>query len=64
MCFMLNLFETLSQLITSTRTTWNRLGKSIDKGTIRLVYITLTMLFVFETILVSLVIAFLLLRSF
>jgi len=61
---MSSLFEILIQLISNARVTWNRLGKSIDKGTIRLVYITLTLLFVFETIFVSLVIALIFLRSF
>ena len=58
------LFKALSELIISMRSAWKRLEKNVDKGTIRVVYITLTMLFVFETILVSLVIAYIFLRTF
>ena len=57
------LLKPFSQLITTIGGVWKTLSKHIDKDTAKLVFVTLTVLIIFETVLFSLVIVFLLLRS-
>jgi hypothetical protein len=57
------LLKFLSEIMKTVRSTLKRLEARIDNGTIRLAYLALVMLVVFEAILVSLLIAFIILRS-
>lgn len=61
---MVTLFKPFSQLLTSIQTVWTRLIKHIDEDTAKLVFVTLTVLLVFETVLVSVLIALIVLSSF
>lgn len=57
------LIKPFTQLITGVHGVWKSLGKHIDKDTAKLVFVTLTVLLIFETVLVSLLITFLVLSS-
>jgi hypothetical protein len=51
------LLNPFTQLLTSIRTVWTKLSKHIDKDTAKLVFVTLTVLLIFETVLGSLLIS-------
>ncbi len=61
---MSTLVNPLSQLIGSIGDVWKSLRKYIDRDTAKLVFVTLTVLVIFETLLVSLLIALVVLHSF
>jgi hypothetical protein len=61
---MSTLLRPLIRLLTSIQTVWSRLIKYIDKDTAKLVFVSLTVLMIFETVLMSLLVALVILRSF
>jgi len=61
---MSTLLKPFSDLISTIQAVWKRLIQHIDKDTAKLVFVTLTVLIMFETILLSLLIALFFLRAF
>ena len=61
---MSTLVQLFLQLGSSIQSVWKNLSKHIDKDTAKLVFITLTVLLIFESVLVSLLIALAVLHSF
>ena len=58
------LLKILFELIGSIQTVWSRLSRHIDKNIASLVFIAITVTMIFETLLVSVIIAILVLRLF
>jgi PHP family Zn ribbon phosphoesterase len=58
------LIEFLANLLKAVQTVWNKLTKYISREIAILVYVTITVLFIFETIFITLLVALVVLRAF
>ena len=61
---MATLVKPFALLITGVHGMWKSLVKHVDKDTARLVFVTLTVLLIFVTVLISLLLSLVVLRSF
>jgi len=58
------LVELLVKLLKTIQVVWNKLTKYINRDIAILVYVTFTVLFIFETIFITLLVALVVLRAF
>jgi len=61
---MSTLVQVFSQLVSSIQSVWKNLGKHIDKPTAKFVFLALTVLLIYMSVLGSILIALVVLRSF